>query len=207
MLKGATYYTLDTNQGYDDLYAYLTYQRRILKPKLGKLRQLSPVEEENIQKPIITAESLVPFQGRCFKQINNSNESMNAKEIEEMHLRSTVYYHVRITQKSDILGELKLDLSEEKLCSQFITPYENDENIFVNGKTITSDDIERIRINKTELNSSKLIPIIRAKRPKIGAPQISNEWLVTKEGKDVTDDLIKREPGYKKRNSAKKWKR
>ena len=204
VLKGATYYTLDTNQGYDDLYAYLTYQRRILKPKLGKLRQLSPVEEENIQKPIITAESLVPFQGRCFKQINNSNESMNAKEIEEMHLRSTVYYHVRITQKSDILGELKLDLSEEKLCSQFITPYENDENIFVNGKTITSDDIERIRINKTELNSSKLIPIIRAKRPKIGAPQISNEWLVTKEGKDVTDDLIKGEPGYKKKKFGEK---
>ena len=62
---------------------------------------------------------------------------MNVKEIEERHLRSTVYYHVSITQKSDSReDELKLDLSEEKLRSQFITPYENGENIIVNGKTI-----------------------------------------------------------------------
>ena len=40
-----------------------------------------------------------------------------------------MYYHVRITQKSNkIIDELKLDLSEEKLRSQFITPYENGEN-------------------------------------------------------------------------------
>ena len=34
------------------LYAHLTDQRLILKPKLGKIRQLPPVEEEDIQKPI-----------------------------------------------------------------------------------------------------------------------------------------------------------
>lgn len=112
-----------------------------------------------------------------------------------------VYYHVRITQKSNRShDELKLDLREEKLRSQFLTPYENGENIVINGKIIAPDDIERIRISKTEMNSAELIPIIRAKRPKKAvAPQISTEWLVTKEGEDVTDDLIKGEPGYKKK--------
>ena len=58
VIKGATYYTLDTNQGYDNLYAHLTYQRLILKPEIGKIRQLPPIEEEYLQKPITTAESL-----------------------------------------------------------------------------------------------------------------------------------------------------
>lgn len=116
-----------------------------------------------------------------------------------------MYYHVEITQKSSrVTNELKLDLSEEKLRSQFIIPYENNDNIVVNGKMIPPDDIDRIKINKTELSSSELIPIIRAKRPKFGAPQISNEWLVTKEGEDVTDDLIKGEPGYKNKKFGEK---
>ncbi|AKB18571.1 TIR domain-containing protein [Methanosarcina sp. WWM596] len=117
-----------------------------------------------------------------------------------------MYYHVKIRQKSSkVTDELKLDLSEEKLLSQFIVPYENGENIFVNGKSIPPEDIERIKINKTEMNSAELIPIIRAKRPKKAvAPQISTEWLVTKEGEDVTDDLIKGEPGYKKKKFGEK---
>lgn len=117
-----------------------------------------------------------------------------------------MYYHIRITQKSNkIIDELKLDLSEEKLLSQFITPYENGENIIVNGKTIRPDDIERIKINKTELSSSKLIPFVRAKRSRnVGGIPLTDEWYVTKEGKDVTDDLIKGEPGYKKKKLGEK---
>ncbi|KKH97279.1 hypothetical protein EO95_16565 [Methanosarcina sp. 1.H.T.1A.1] len=117
-----------------------------------------------------------------------------------------MYYHVKIRQKSSkVTDELKLDLSEEKLLSQFIVPYENGENIFVNGKSIPPEDIERIKINKTEMNSAELIPIIRTKRPKKAvAPQISNEWLVTKEGEDVTEDLIKGEPGYKNKKFGEK---
>ena len=117
-----------------------------------------------------------------------------------------MYYHVKIRQKSSkVTDELKLDLSEEKLLSQFIVPYENGENIFVNGRTIPLEDIERIKINKTEMNSAELIPIIRAKRPKKAiAPQISDKWLVTKEGEDVTEDFIKGEPGYKKKKLGEK---
>ena len=50
-----------------------------------------------------------------------------------------------------------------------------------------------------------MIPIVRAKRPRnIGAPRLSDEWHVTKEGEDVTDDLIKGEPGYKKKKFGEK---
>lgn len=96
-------------------------------------------------------------------------------------------------------------MSEEKLRNQFIASYENGENIIVNGKTISSDDIERIKINKTEVSSAKLIPIIRAKMTKkAAATLLPNEWYVTKEGEDVTDDFIKGEPGYKKKKLGEK---
>lgn len=45
-LKGATYYCLDTEQGYEDLYRRLTNQPRTIKPKLGKLRKLPPRERK-----------------------------------------------------------------------------------------------------------------------------------------------------------------
>jgi predicted nucleotide-binding protein len=116
-----------------------------------------------------------------------------------------MYYHVRITQKSNkIVDELKLDLCEEELLSKFIVPYENGENIVVNGKAISPDDIERIKINKTELSSSKLIPYIRAKKSASFGLPITNEWYVTKEGQDVTDDFIRGAPGYKKKNLGEK---
>jgi len=117
-----------------------------------------------------------------------------------------MYYHVKIRQKSSKGNdELKLDLSEEKLLSQFIVPYENGENIFVNGKNIPPEDIQRIKVNKTEMNSAELIPLIRSKIPKKAiAPQSSDKWLVTKEGEDVTDDPIKGEPGYKKKKLGEK---
>ncbi len=41
-LQGATYYPVDTEQGYEDLYRRLTDQPRTIKPKLGKLRRLPP---------------------------------------------------------------------------------------------------------------------------------------------------------------------
>lgn len=116
-----------------------------------------------------------------------------------------MYYHVKIRQKSSKGNdELKVDLSEEKLLSQFIVPYENGENIFVNGKNIPPEDIERIKINKTEMNSAELIPLIRSKSPKKAiAPQSSDKWFVTMEGEDVTDYFIQGPPGYKKTKSNK----
>jgi len=45
-LRGATYYYIDTEQGYEDLYRRLTGQPRTVKPELGKLRKLPPRERK-----------------------------------------------------------------------------------------------------------------------------------------------------------------
>jgi tetratricopeptide (TPR) repeat protein len=45
-LRGATYYYIDTEQGYEDLYRRLTDQPRTVKPELGKLRELPPRERK-----------------------------------------------------------------------------------------------------------------------------------------------------------------
>jgi hypothetical protein len=58
-LRGLTYYLIDTDEGYENLYRHLTNQPRRDKPALGKLRTLPPIppqsypqiEEPTEQKP------------------------------------------------------------------------------------------------------------------------------------------------------------
>lgn len=112
-----------------------------------------------------------------------------------------MFYHVRITEKSSKNDEVKLDLSEEKLELQFLTPYYNGEPIIVNGKTITPNNIERIKISKSENDSQAIIRSLEAEDRNssvvfIGGP--SYKWQVVDRGTDITDDLIKGGPGYKK---------
>lgn len=45
ILRGATYYRVDSEDGYDDLYRRLTDQRRVVKPSLGERRVLPPLNE------------------------------------------------------------------------------------------------------------------------------------------------------------------
>lgn len=109
-------------------------------------------------------------------------------------------YHVRISTKSDKRTEVKLDLNEEALRKQFLTPYENNEIMVVNGKTIEPNDIERIRINRTREGSAEILPIVKWERevnPK-KTPGISNEWYIADKGEEVTDYFIQGPPGYKK---------
>jgi len=121
-----------------------------------------------------------------------------------------MYYHVRITQRSNLShDEVKVDLTKERLISQFISPYEKGESIIVNGKTITFVDIERIKVSETQEESSKIIPRLKQEDRNsdvwsIGGP--SYEWYVAEGGKDITDDLIKGPPGYKKETGSKKVK-
>lgn len=111
-----------------------------------------------------------------------------------------MFYHVRITQKSNRThDEVKLDLSKERLFSQFIEPYENGNPIIINGKTIALEDLERIRITETDKDSSKILPEVRYERQQSNVIIfISDEWYVADKGRDITDELIKGPPGYKK---------
>lgn len=102
-------------------------------------------------------------------------------------------YHVRITPKSNRShDEVKLDLSEEQLKKRFIDPYYQGRPIIIGGKTIQSDDIERIRITRTEQASKDLLPIVRAENAasNVVVLGISDEWDVANHGADVTDEFI-----------------
>jgi len=46
VLKSATYYRVDVETGYEDLYRRLTDQRAIVKPELGQIRALPPRERK-----------------------------------------------------------------------------------------------------------------------------------------------------------------
>ncbi len=111
-----------------------------------------------------------------------------------------MFYHVRITQKSNnAFDEVKLDLSKERLFSQFIELYDKGNPIIINGKTILPQDIERITITETDKNSSQIFPEVRFEREQSNVISfISDEWHVADKGKDITDELIKGAPGYKK---------
>jgi len=116
-----------------------------------------------------------------------------------------MFYHVRITTKSDRRLEVKLDLSEEILLKRFLTPYENNDIMIVNGKTIEPNDIDRIRINRTREGSAEILPIVKWERevnPK-KTPGISNDWYIADKGEEVTDFFIQGPPGYKKTKSDK----
>ncbi|WP_052735114.1 TIR domain-containing protein [Methanosarcina mazei] len=114
-----------------------------------------------------------------------------------------MYYHVRITTKSNHYNdEVKLDLSEERLHSQFIIPYENSESIIINGKAIPLNDIERIKITKSEYDSSQFqsIRMMLFVRRQLFLHEGKSplDGYFPPEGKDVTDDFIRGPPGYKK---------
>jgi len=113
-----------------------------------------------------------------------------------------VFYHVRIKPKSDKrYGENKTDVTLEQLIARYVEPYEQGRAILINGKTVQSDDIERIRISKSERTIESYIPAIRAEAMNssvavFGGPPYAHTAVSRAE--DVTDQFIEGPPGYKK---------
>ena len=61
------------------------------------------------------------------------------------------YYLVRIYQMSNPLRwESKSDLTREELERRIVVPYRMGRPITVNGKTIRTDDIDRVRVYRTD---------------------------------------------------------
>ncbi|WP_331458707.1 nucleotide-binding protein [Pseudoalteromonas sp. NZS127_1] len=126
-----------------------------------------------------------------------------------------MFYHVIIKPKSDkYYGEYKTDLTKEQLISRFVEPYEQGMPIVINGKTVQPDDLERIKISKSEKTIESFIPQIKAEDRAssvafIGGP--SYTYQAIGRATDVTDDFIEGAIGYKKalaetKSSAKKSK-
>ncbi|HIC47267.1 MAG TPA: hypothetical protein EYM37_11910 [Methylophaga aminisulfidivorans] len=113
-----------------------------------------------------------------------------------------MFYHVIIKPKSDkYYGEYKTDLTKEQLISRFVEPYEQGMPIVINGKTVQPDDLERIKISKSEKTIESLIPQIKAEDRAssvafIGGPSYTHQAIGR--ATDVTDDFIEGAIGYRK---------
>ncbi|EIT7136920.1 nucleotide-binding protein [Vibrio parahaemolyticus] len=113
-----------------------------------------------------------------------------------------MYYHVTIKPKSDKwYGEYKTDLTREQVVSRYVEPYEQGLPILINGKTITPDDIERIKFYFSEKTIESYVPAIRAEEMNssvtvIGGPSYTQTAI--SRSQDITDDFISGPPGYKK---------
>ncbi|XDF33605.1 nucleotide-binding protein [Paracidovorax avenae] len=113
-----------------------------------------------------------------------------------------MFYHVIIKPKSDkYYGEYKTDLTKEQLISRFVEPYEQGAPIVINGKTVQPNDLERIRISKSERTIESFIPQIKAEDQAssvafIGGP--SYTYQAIGRATDVTDEFIEGAIGYKK---------
>ncbi|KGK03100.1 MULTISPECIES: TIR domain-containing protein [unclassified Pseudoalteromonas] len=113
-----------------------------------------------------------------------------------------MFYHVRIKPKSDKrYGENKTDLTREQLIARYVEPYEQGKAILINGKTVEPEDIERIRISRSERTVESYIPAIRAEKMNssvaiIGGPSYTH--TAVSRADDVTDEFIEGPPGYKK---------
>lgn len=114
------------------------------------------------------------------------------------------YYHVRITQKSNQWhDEVRLDLTLDRLEHLILEPYRKGVPITTGGKSISTDDIERLRITETTQDSTYLRPAAEVEqRRSMIIPPISVQWYIADMGKDISDEFITGPPGSERGETA-----
>ena len=117
-----------------------------------------------------------------------------------------MFFHIRISEKSNNShDETRVDLSEEELRARYISQYEAGEPIIINGKTISPDDIERVRVSRSDSSSASIVSELKSEDRdslvvRIGGPDYS--WRAADRATDVTDEFIKGPPGHLRTKSA-----
>jgi len=108
------------------------------------------------------------------------------------------YYHVRITERGQRHDEVKNDLDEATLEHQFLDPYRNGRPITINGRVIQPENLDRIRINFSEVPSAQIIGQLQIEDRMSNVDIIdrpSDEWRAADRATDVTDQFITGPPG------------
>src|SRR5699024_12363962 len=105
------------------------------------------------------------------------------------------------TKSYNYYSEYKTDHDKDQLISRIVEPYEQGMPNDINGKTVQSNDLERIKISKSERTIESFIPQIKAEDKAssvayIGGP--SYTYQAIGRATDVTDDFIEGAVGYKK---------
>lgn len=108
------------------------------------------------------------------------------------------HYHVRISVGNERHDEVKTDIDEETLESQILRPHRTGEPITINGRTLTWNEVERVRISVSEEPSRSIIERIKAEDRTssvvvLGGP--SYAWRAANRARDVTDQYITGPPG------------
>lgn len=86
------------------------------------------------------------------------------------------YYHVMILEKgADNKIILHKDVNEKKLKSDFVNPFNNEDNIMNNGRIIENSDIIEIVIVRTEKPFDEVIRKKKSEFYKKNAPEIEND--------------------------------
>lgn len=108
-------------------------------------------------------------------------------------------YHVRLTVRGEGHDEVRLDLDREGLEQRFLRPYREGRTITVNGRSVASGEVQRIRVTASVESAEAFRPAVEQQLRNssvvtLGGPSMT--WLLAAKGRDVTDDLISGPPGY-----------
>src|SRR4051812_45994618 len=103
-------------------------------------------------------------------------------------------FHVRIShfdpsrRRRDTLA---LDKDEEWIEQHVVRPRAEGRATFIDGRVVSWDDVDELRVTWTEPASHDLITQIATRRRQAGVfASIPDAWYVAYEGKDVTDRFI-----------------
>jgi hypothetical protein len=109
------------------------------------------------------------------------------------------YFHVRLSVVGERHDEVKIDLDAETLEQQFLAPYREGRTITVNGRAVTPEKIDRIRISRSDQPAEHFRPAIEAADRAstivvMGGPGM--RWRMAARATDVTDEHVLGPPGY-----------
>lgn len=109
------------------------------------------------------------------------------------------WYHICISHWTGktTRSEVKLDLTQEDLEGRIVEPYVVGRPITINGKTIQPEDIERVKITKTDQDSTYLRSTaerITSSSPFRAVGQVEY-YTANNMGTDVSDEFITGPPG------------
>ena len=108
------------------------------------------------------------------------------------------YFHVQIVLKADpTRDEWAVDLSRDELNKRFVEPYEAGQPIGVDGSWILPEDIDRIRVYRSEDGSAALGRRYSAEGLGVGIISVQPLPLrgIEAYGDNVTADIITMPPG------------
>ena len=105
------------------------------------------------------------------------------------------YFHVRITHQGNRYSpEVRLDLGMDELSNRFLKPREEGKPIVIQGVVVKPEEIQVIKIHKTDFPSDQLRHLAMQNKDANPMP-VSLEWYLADLGADVTDEFITGPPG------------